>query len=154
MVKFNSTDFFHVVKNAHAAGILELLPLMNGKIEPGDRFFESLQKYVLDTYELEAFDKMLYNLAPTFAFMADPKHWEPADFTAEEMFRTIRNLQKMGVLDVFLKKWEIPGAGDRVFEYYQEILVHKIGVETLEKVLHTMGQCIRFLATDAALVNM
>ena len=154
MVNFSSTDFFYVVKNANDAGILKLLPLMNGKIEPGNRFFESLQKHVLESYDMAAFDQMLYNLAPTIHYMADPVHWEPADFTAEEMFRAVRALQKMGVLDVFLKKWEIPGPGDRLFEYYQEILVHKIGVETLEKVLHTLGQCIKFLATDAALENM
>lgn len=154
MVKFNSTDMFYAVKNAYETGILQLLPIMKGQYKSGDRYYETIQRHILENYDLEAVDQMLENMAPTISYMADSARWEPEDFTAEEMFRAVRNLQKLGVLDIFLKKWEIPGPGDRLFEHYQEILVHKIGVDTLEKVLHTMGQCIRFLATDAALVNL
>lgn len=108
----------------------------------------------METFDLEALDKLLYNLAPTIRYMADQAHWEPAEFTSDEMFRAVLHLQKMGAFEVYKGTLKIPGAGDRFFEYYQDILVHKIGVETMDQILYTLGQCIRFLATDAAMVNM
>lgn len=153
-MRLDSGDVFHVVKNAQQAGLLDLYPGMNGRIAPGERFFESVQSDLLNKLDLEKLDEVLYNLAPTIHFMADGSRWEPAEFTAEEMFRAVRNLQRMGVFEVSKTHWELPGSGDRYFEYYQEILVNKIGTETLDKLLHTLGQCIKFLATDAAMVNI
>lgn len=39
MVELTSDNLFLAVKNAQDAGLLKLLPAMNGKIKPGDRFF-------------------------------------------------------------------------------------------------------------------
>lgn len=154
MVKLDSNDLFDAAKNAQTAGVLELLPQMEGRIAPGDRFFESFQAYLLETYDLEQLDNVLYNLAPTIRYMSEEAHWEPQEFAGEEMFQAVKNLQKMGVFELCRNKTKLPGAGDRYFEYYQDILVNKIGVEALDHILHIMGQCIRFLSTDAALENV
>ncbi len=154
MVKFRTEDLFDVVCHAQNAGLLELCPSMKGEIKPGDRFFESFQRYLLDTYDLEQVDELLYRLAPTIQFMADEKHWEPAEFSAEQMFDAVLHLQQLGFFEVVKPKFELPGSGDRFFEYYQDILVNKVGVEKLEQILHILGQGICFLATDAAMMNM
>lgn len=154
MTELTAENIFQVVKNAQDAGMLELFPGLQAKMGPGERFFESLQRDLLDKYDIDQLDLVLYNLAPTITFMADQRHWEPADFTAEEFFQAVKNLQTMGVFEVKRERGlELPGAGDRFFEYYQDVLVHKIGVDTLDQILYTFGQCIRYLATDAALEN-
>ncbi len=154
MVKLDSGDVFRVARNAQEAGLLEPLPSLSGRITPGERFFESVQQWVLEEVDLEKLDEVLYNLAPAIEYMANEAHWEPAEFTAEEMFRAVRNLQRMGVFEVWRTKTGLPGSGDRYFEHYQAILVEKIGVETLDSLLYTLGQCIRFLASEAAMVNV
>ena len=86
--------------------------------------------------------------------MADPKHWEPEEFKAEQIFRAVKNLQTMGIFEISKEKLKIPGLGDRFFEHYQEILVRRIGPETIDRALHILGQCIKFLATDDSMVNV
>lgn len=153
-MKLESSDIFKLVRNARKAGLLDMLPAMNGRIAPGDRFFESFQEFLLKEFDLEKLDEVLYHLAPVIRYMADGAHWEPVDFTSDDMFRAVRNLQKMGIFDVLKRPTRLPGSGDRYFEYYQAILVEKIGVETLDRFLHMLGQCIKFLATDASMVNV
>ncbi|MCC8152627.1 MAG: hypothetical protein LIO96_14620 [Lachnospiraceae bacterium] len=154
MAELKAEDLFDAVKNAQDAGILELLPPMKREIRPGDRFFESFQSYLLETINLEKLDQAFYYLAPTIAYMADPKHWIPEEFTSDEMFLAVLHMQQMGLSDVIRMRSSVPGAGDRFFEHYQDILVNQIGVEKMDRLLHVFGQCIRFLATDAALENM
>ncbi|MBQ9023066.1 MAG: hypothetical protein IJ108_04025 [Eubacterium sp.] len=154
MTELTAENIFQVVKNAQDAGMLELFPGLQAKMGPGERFFESLQRDLLDKYDIDQLDLVLYNLAPAIAFMAEQEHWEPAEFTAEEFFQAVKNLQTMGVFEVKREKTlKLPGSGDKFFEYYQDILVHKIGVDVLDQILYTMGQCIGYLATDAALEN-
>ena len=154
MVKLTAENIFQTVKNAQDAGILQEFPGLQAKMGPGERFFESLQRDLLDGLDLEKFDQVLYYLAPTFEFMADEEHWKPADFTAEEMFQAVKNLQLMGAFEVKKEKTlKLPGAGDRFFEYYQDLLVHKIGIEKLDWLLHTLGQGISYLATEEAMEN-
>jgi len=154
MVKLDSNDVFKVVLNAQKAGLLDKLPAVKGRIAPGERFFESIQQFLLENVDLEKLDEVLHNLAPAIRYMADETHWEPADFTSDDMFRAVRNMQKMGVFNVLKMKTRVPGPGDRYFEYYQAILVEKIGVENLDRYLHILGQCIKFLASEASLVNL
>lgn len=149
-----SGDVFMTFKNAQDADLLSLLPSFRGRQGPGKRFFESVQKTLLEQYNLEQLDKSLYNLAPVWHFMADPGHWEPQEFTASEFFQAIKNLQTMGVFDITDLSLKIPGDGDRFFEYYQRILVDRIGTENLDRILFTLGQCIRFLATEEAMENI
>ena len=154
MTELTAENIFQVVKNAQDAGMLEMFPGLQAKMGPGERFFESLQRDLLDKYDIDQLDLVLYNLAPTITFMADQTHWKPADFTAEEFFQAVKNLQTMGVFEIKREKGlPLPGAGDRFFEYYQDILVRKIGVDTLDQILYTLGQCIGYLATDDALEN-
>lgn len=153
-MKLDSGDLFKAARNARRTGTLELIPAMKGRIAPGGRFFESFQSYLLEEFDLEKLDNALFHLAPTIHFMADTAHWEPSDFTGEDMFRAVRNLQRMGVFDVVKTKTKLPGGGDRYFEHYQKILVEKIGLETLDSLLHTLGQCIKFLASEEALKNV
>ncbi len=154
MTQLTAENVFQVGKNAQDAGLLEMFPGLRAKMGPGERFFESLQRNLLDDYDMARLDLVLYNLAPAIEFMADPNHWKPADFTAEEMFQAVKNLQLMGAFEVKRESsFTLPGAGDRFFEYYQDILVHKIGAETLDRILYTLGQGISFLATDQALEN-
>ncbi|MCC8150459.1 MAG: hypothetical protein LIO96_03115 [Lachnospiraceae bacterium] len=117
-------------------------------------FFESFQRYLLDTFDLKALDQTLCYLAPTFRFLADPAHWEPGEFTSDDMFAAVLHLQKMGVFRVMKTKPQIPGEGDRFFEYYQRILVEKVGVETMDRLLAILAQCIRFLASEEAMENV
>lgn len=149
-----SSDVFMTVKNAQDAGVLQLFPSLRGEQGPGKRFFESLQSDLLTKLDLEKLDKCLYYLAPTLHFMAEPKHWEPQEFTSDEVFKAVKNLQTMGVFEIPKEKLKVPGAGDRFFEYYQRILVEKIGPENLDRVLFILGQCIHFLASDEAMENM
>lgn len=153
-MKLDSSDVFYVVQNARKAGLSKILPNIDCLIAPGERFFESIQSRLLEEINLERLDEVLEHLAPTFQYMADKAHWEPSEFTSDEMFRAVRNLQRMGVFEVINTKLKLPGSGDRFFEYYQVILVEKLGVETLDSLLHALGQCIKFLATDAAMVNV
>jgi len=152
-MRLDSSDVFSVVKNAQKAGLLKLLA-MKGHIGPGERFFESVQRSLLEKLDLEKLDVVLYHLAPTLCYMTDEEHWEPAEFTSDDMFKAVRNLQRMGAFDVIKANLQLPGSGDRFFESAQAILVEKLGVETLDNILYTLGQCIKFLATDAAMVNM
>ena len=153
MVKLTAEDLFDAVKNVKDTGLLELFPGLQGEMGPGKRFFESLQADVLEKTDFENLDRTLFYLAPTIRYMADANHWEPSEFTAEEMFQAVKHLQDMGAFDVIAVKLQIPGGGDRFFEYYQDILVHKIGVETLDQTLYRLGRCIKFLASDEALEN-
>ena len=153
MEKFTAEDVFDVVKNAQDVGLLQELPLMQGGYEPGDRYFESIQADLMERVDFEKLDRFLEQLTPAIRFMADPKHWEPAEFTAEEMFLAVKNLQDMGAFEVRRTELSLPGGGDRFFEYYQDILVHQIGVEKLDRILYQLGQCIRFLASDEARTN-
>lgn len=154
MVKLTAEDLFDTIRNAKNTGVLELLLPLHGETGPGKRFFESLQADILEKVNLGNLDQTLCRMAPTIRYMADTCHWEPAEFTAEEMFQAIKHLQDMGVFDILAIRLQIPGGGDRFFEYYQDILVHRIGVETLDKILYRLGQCIRFLASEEALENM
>ena len=154
MEKLTAEDVFDVVKNAQDFGLLGELPLMQGGYKPGDRYFESIQADLMENVDFEKLDQTLNLLAPTIHYMADPKHWEPEEFTAEEMFQAVKNLQEMGVFEFYEHKPALPGGGDRFFEYYQDILIHRIGAEKMDRILYQMGQCIRFLASDAALVNV
>lgn len=154
MIKLDAGDIFRTVRNAQKAGILELLPLMQGRIAPGERFFESIQSALLEYVDLERLDEVLYSLAPVFRYMADEQHWEPAAFTSGELFRAVRNLQEMEALAVWRGCLPLPGSGDRYFEHYQAILVERIGTAALDRLLHTLGQCIKFLAADAAMVQV
>ena len=154
MVKLSCDDIFDVIKNAQNAGLLGLIPPMYGEIAPGERFFESFQRDVLEKVDLEKLNYLLFNLAPTIHYMTDASRWKPAEFTAEELFEALRHLQQMGAFEVVQEKMKIPGSGDRFFEYYQEILINKIGTETMDKLLHILGQGIQFLATEAAMVNV
>lgn len=153
-MKLDSDDVFNVVRNTQKAGLSKLLPSLDGLIAPGERFFESVQSRLLENIDLEQLDAVLDHLAPTIHYMADEAHWAPAEFTAEDMFRAVRNLQRMGAFEVVGAGPKLPGSGDRFFEYYQAILVEKFGVDTLDELLYTLGQCIKFLATDAAMVNV
>lgn len=155
MVQLVAEDVFQVFKNAQDAGLLDLWPGFQAKMGPGERFFESLQRDLLDKLDIDILDQVLYNMAPVIHYMADPAKWEPAEFTAEEMFQAVKNLQIMGLFEVKKEKTlALPGSGDRFFEYYQDILVHKIGVDTLDRILFILGQCICYLASDDALQNM
>ncbi|MBQ9031422.1 MAG: hypothetical protein IJ106_08230 [Parasporobacterium sp.] len=153
-MELKSQDVFCTVKNAQDAGVLEMFPSLQGAQGPGLRFFESLQADILKGYDLEKLDLALYHLAPTLHFMADPKHWEPQEFTSSQMFWAVKNLQAMGVFDISNNTLQVPGAGDRFFEYYQKILVEKIGTENLDRLLYTLGQCIAFLASEEAMINV
>ncbi len=154
MVEFSCNDLFMAASHAQKAGVLKLIPSMNGQLGNGDRFFESFQKFLLEHIDLEKLDSVLYNCAPAIRFLADESHWAPESFTAEEMFEAVRNLQKAGVFDLACVKLSLPGEGDRFFEYYQAVLVKKFGVETLDWLLGVFGQCIKFMASDAFTVNM
>ena len=154
MEKLTAEDVFDVVKNAQDFGLLEELLLMQGGYEPGNRYFESIQTDLMENVDFEKLDRALDLLTPTIRFMANPKHWKPEEFTAEEMFQAMKNLQEMGVFELYKHKPALPGSGDRFFESCQDILVRQIGVEKLDRILYQMGQCIRFLASDAALVNV
>jgi hypothetical protein len=152
-MKPEASDLFDAVRNAQKAGLTDLLPAMNGRIAPGERFFESIQSCLQEKVNLEKLDEVLYNCAPVIRHMADESHWTPADFTGDDMFKAVRNLQKMGCFDAIKIKTRLPGDGKRYFEHYQEILTEKIGVETLDRLLHTLGQCIKFLASEESMVN-
>lgn len=155
MTGLTAENVFQTVKNAQDAGILQLFPGLQAKMGPGERFFESLQRDLLDGLSLEQLDKSLYYLAPAFEFLADPAHWTPAEFTAEEIFQAVKNLQTMGVFEIRKGNGlHLPGPGDRFFEYYQEKLVHEIGLENLDRLLYVMGQGIRFLASEEAMENV
>lgn len=154
MVELTAENFFQTVKNAQDAGVLQMFPDLQAKMGPGQRFFESLQRDLLDHTDLGQLDTALFHLAPVFRFLADRDHWEPQEFTAEEMFQAMKNLQTMGCFAIRTEEsLRLPGKGDKFFEYYQDILVHKIGVDVLDRLLYTLGQCIRFLSTDEALEN-
>lgn len=153
-MELQSSDVFMTVKNAQDFGVLELLPSIPGEQGPGKRFFESFQSDLLTKLDLEQLDQSLYYLAPTLHFMANPAHWEAQEFTSSEMFLAVKNLQTMGVFEIPKEKLKVPGAGDRFFEYYQRILVDRIGVETLDRLLYRLGQCIQFLASEEALENV
>ena len=112
-----------------------------------------MQKDLLEKLDLKQLDESLYYLAPTLHFLADPAHWNPAEFTYSELFLAVKHLQEMGIFDIPKEKMKIPGAGDRFFEYYQRILVEKVGAETLDQVLFTLGQCIKYLASEEAMEN-
>ena len=71
MIKLDAGDIFRTAWNAQKAGVLELLPLMHGRIAPGERFFESIQSALLEYVDLERLDEVLYSLAPVFRYMAD-----------------------------------------------------------------------------------
>ncbi len=154
MAELSSDDVFMVMKNAQDAGLLELLPPVSGEQGPGKRFFESVQKDLLERFDLEALDETLYYLAPTIRFMADRSHWEPEEFTSDDLFTAILHLQKMGAFRVMKVEVDIPGPGDRFFEYIQRILLDRIGVENMERLLTVLGQCIRFLASEEAMENI
>lgn len=149
-----SQDLFAAARNAQKAGILDLLPAVSAKIAPGERFFESWQRLLLEETDLEKLDEVLYNCEPVIRYMADEVQWKPADFTSDDMFKAIRNLQRIGIFDVLKAKTSLPGSGDRYFEHYQSILLEKVGAETLDYALHTLGQCIKFLSSEAAMVNV
>lgn len=149
-----SSDVFMTIKNAQDVGIFEMIPSLKGEQGPGKRFFESLQSNLIEKIDLDKLDKCFFYLAPTLHFMANPKHWEPKEFTSNDFFTAVKNLQTMGVFEISKEKLKIPGAGDRFFEYYQRILVEKIGPENLDKLLFILGQCICFLASDEAMENM
>lgn len=154
MVEFCCNDLFMATKHAQKAGVLELIPSMPGNLGNGDRFFESFQKFLLEHVNLEKLDTVLYNCAPAIQFMADEQHWVPEDFTAEEVFEAVRNLQRTGAFELTDLKMSLPGGGDRFFEYYQKVLVEKVGMETMDWLLHVFGQFIKFLASDAFTVNL
>lgn len=149
-----SQDVFMTFKNAQDAGVLELLPTMQGEQGPGKRFFESVQRTLVDKLDLKQLDRSLYYLAPTLHFMADPAHWKESEFTSSDLFLAVKHLQTMGVFDISKEQLKVPGAGDRFFDYYQRVLVEKIGTETMDKLLYTLGQCIRFLASEEAMENV
>lgn len=153
-MKLNAGELFRAARNAQKAGLLELLPAMNGRIAPGERFFESFQRDLLEKLDLDKLDEVLHYLAPTIRYMADEERWTPEEFTSDDVFRAVRNLQRMGVFEIAKAGLRLPGSGDRFFEYYQAVLTEKIGTERLNSLLHTLGQCIKFLATDAAMVNV
>lgn len=154
MVELDQADVFKVAKNAWNSGLLDLLPSINGRIVPGERFFESVQEWILENADLCKLDTTLHKFAPVIRYMADEAHWTPADFTGDAMFKAVRNLWRFGFFEVLKTQIGLPGGGDRYFEHCQAILVEKIGVARLDEVLHTLGQCIAFLATEAAMVNM
>lgn len=153
-MQLDSGDVFQVVKHAQAAGVLHILPRLNGRIAPGERFFESIQSNLLEYVDLEKLDEVLYNLAPVIHYMADGEHWIPAEFTSDQMFLAVRHLDQMGVFEVLRLRPGLPGEGDRYFEHCQAFLVDRLGVDTLDRLLHVLGQCIGFLASDAAMVNV
>lgn len=153
-MELNSSDVFMTIKNAQDFGVLDLLPSIQGEQGPGKRLFESFQSDLLTKLDLEQLDESLYYLAPTLHFMADPAHWAEQEFTSSEMFWAMKHLQEMGVFDIPKEKMKVPGAGDRFFEYYQRILVEKIGVETIDGLLYRLGQCIQFLASEEAMENL
>ncbi|MCC8122386.1 MAG: hypothetical protein LIO58_02475 [Oscillospiraceae bacterium] len=153
-MRLRADDVFRVARNAQKAGLFALLPSVDGLATPGERFFESMQSRLLENVNLEQLDTVLNHLAPVIHYMADETHWEPVEFTGEDMFRAVRNLQRMGAFEIINTRLEPPGSGDRFFEHYQTILVEKLGVKTLDELLYTLGQCIKFLATDAAMVNV
>ncbi len=154
MVELNSNDVFLVMKHAQEAGLLALLPPVEGEQGPGKRFFESVQKDLLESVDLEALDQVLFCLAPTIRYMADEEHWEPAEFSSDDLFWAFLHLQKMGVFQVVKLTVDIPGEGDRFFEHVQRILLDRIGVENMERLLTVLGQCICFLASEEAMVNV
>lgn len=154
MVELNCSDLFSAARYAQKADLLQLLPAMPGQLGNGERFFESFQKLLLDQVDLEQLDQVLYNCAPAIRFMAEEQHWEAEDFTAEDMFGAVRNLQRAGLFRLIAPSMALPGGGDRFFEHCQRILVDKLGVDTMERLLHTLGQCIKFIASDAFTVNM
>lgn len=154
MVKLDQANVFQVMRHAQKAGLLDLLPPVKYCIAPGERFFESVQSNMLEAIDLEKLDAALYNLAPAIRYMADEAHWEPAEFTSDEMFKAVRNLQRAGVFEISKAKPGWPGAGDRYFEHIQGVLVEKIGAERLDTALHILGQCIKFLASEASMVNV
>ena len=57
MIKLDAGDIFRTAWNAQKAGVLELLPLMHGRIAPGERFFESIQSALLEYVDLERLDR-------------------------------------------------------------------------------------------------
>lgn len=154
MIKLEAEDVFRAVKNAGDAGLLELLPEPGADQGPGQRFFESLQRDLLDYVDLEKLDKTLFFLAPTIQFLGEQRHWEPADFTSSDMFLAVKHLQEMGVFEILKIRMKIPGHGDRFFEHYQDILVKRFGVEAMDRALYVLGQCICFLATEEAMENV
>ena len=154
MTALAAEDLFQVLKNAQDSGLLDLWPGLQAKMGPGEKFFESLQKKILEEYDIDKLDVFLYNMAPTIRYMSDPVRWEPMDFSSEELFQAVKNLQLMGAFDI--KKdtaFVLPGGGDRFFEYYQKALLDQVGIDNLDRMLFQLGQAIRFLATDAALEN-
>ncbi len=154
MVELKAEEVFRTVKYAGEYGLLDSLPTPQAKQGPGLRFFESFQRNLLDMVDLEKLDQALFYLAPAIHFMSEKEHWESADFTSTEMFLAVKHLQEMGVFEISKKKLQIPGAGDRFFEFYQRVFIEKIGVEKMEHLLHTLGQCICFLASEEAMVNV
>lgn len=154
MVELNCNDLFWAARHAQKAGLLQMIPSMPGQLGNGDRFFESFQKLLLERVDLAQLDQVLYNCAPAIRFMAEEQHWEPEDFTAEEVFGAVRNLQRAGLFELAAPSLTLPGSGDRFFEHCQRILVDKLGVDRVELLLHTLGQCIRFIASDAFAVNI
>ena len=66
----------------------------------------------------------------------------------------MKHLQEMGVFEISKKKLQIPGAGDRFFEFYQRVFIEKIGVGEDGASAAYIGTVYLFSASEEAMVNV